>query len=293
VGAVALLVANDWLLKGSGLLPGGLTGKLSDVAGMLVAPVVLATLLALARVPPSRGRWVAVAAVGLVFAALKLDAGFAARFDGLVNAGTRALRVPLAARTATDPTDLLVLPLLVVGAPLAGRLARDAIMRRSGALLAGALACAATSPAYVRLAPHWSFADERLDGNRMWAERLDDGAVVVQLGRQSSDGSFEVGVELAAREGPLSLAAADVLLSTPGERVAARAAAGTAATTLVRPGRTELARFILWPRTRSWPKGAHGTLELVLEDGERLHPVRLDLTYDERIVRCHTSYELR
>ncbi len=33
-GALAVLVANDHALKGSGLVPGALTGKLSDFAGL-------------------------------------------------------------------------------------------------------------------------------------------------------------------------------------------------------------------------------------------------------------------
>ena len=45
VAALALLVANDHWLKGSGMLPGVVTGKLSDFAGMIVAPVLLAALL--------------------------------------------------------------------------------------------------------------------------------------------------------------------------------------------------------------------------------------------------------
>ena len=48
--ALALLALNDHMLKGSGLLPGALTGKLSDVAGMVAAPVLAAAL-----------RWVVVA----------------------------------------------------------------------------------------------------------------------------------------------------------------------------------------------------------------------------------------
>src|SRR5690606_7865931 len=45
IGALLLLVANDHWLKGSGMVPGVLTGKLSDFAGMLVAPTLLAALL--------------------------------------------------------------------------------------------------------------------------------------------------------------------------------------------------------------------------------------------------------
>jgi hypothetical protein len=43
--ALALLIINDNLLKGHGVVPGWLTGKLSDFAFLVVAPVVFAALL--------------------------------------------------------------------------------------------------------------------------------------------------------------------------------------------------------------------------------------------------------
>ena len=43
--ALLTLAINDHVLKGGGLLPGWLTGKLSDFAGLVVLPVVLAVLL--------------------------------------------------------------------------------------------------------------------------------------------------------------------------------------------------------------------------------------------------------
>src|SRR5687768_324616 len=44
VGSIALMLANDHFLKGSGLLPGLVTGKLSDLAFLFFAPIVLAAL---------------------------------------------------------------------------------------------------------------------------------------------------------------------------------------------------------------------------------------------------------
>ena len=44
VGSIALMAANDHFLKGSGLLPGLVTGKLSDFAFLFFAPIVLAAL---------------------------------------------------------------------------------------------------------------------------------------------------------------------------------------------------------------------------------------------------------
>ena len=79
LGALAVLVLNDHVLKGADLLPGLVTGKLSDLAGLVVAPVLLAVLL---RVRTERGLLRATIATGLVFAALQLSAGFAAGWDG-------------------------------------------------------------------------------------------------------------------------------------------------------------------------------------------------------------------
>src|ERR1700679_4140779 len=73
--AVALLAVNDHLLKGSGWLPGWLTGKLSDFAGLFFFPVLLTVIAE--RWPASRWtgrRFVAALAVGttaLVFALIK------------------------------------------------------------------------------------------------------------------------------------------------------------------------------------------------------------------------------
>jgi hypothetical protein len=286
--ALALLLVNDWLLKGSGVLPGWLTGKLSDVSGMVVAPVVLAALLALARVPPASARLVAVTAVGFLFAALKLDAAFAASYDAALNAGTHALRIPLSARTAHDPTDLVALTLLPAGGALAGRLAPDPVLRRSGALFLGLLACAATSPAPLRYPAHWDLADPGLDG--MWGARVDGGAIVVQVGRHSSDGAFEIAVELAAREAGLSLDAKDVALDLPGERAIAAAPDGAPPLLRAAPGEDRRGFLVLRPKRATWPTGTAGTLELGLDDGGRRHPIRFHLTFEERTMHWrHTD----
>ncbi|MFO0591141.1 MAG: hypothetical protein U0441_26585 [Polyangiaceae bacterium] len=98
--ALVTLVVNDHWLKGARILPGVVTGKLSDFAGLVVAPVLLATLLG-ARTNARRA-----AAFGLVaapFAAIKLSAGAA---QLLVSAaGLAGLRL----RIWTDPTDLAAL----------------------------------------------------------------------------------------------------------------------------------------------------------------------------------------
>lgn len=105
VGALALLVANDHWLKGSGLLPGVLTGKLSDFAGMMVAPVLLATLLGVR----SRGALLAChVAVAAVFTGIQLSTGFAAQWSGLMGMFGHPWTI------TCDPTDLIALPFLLL-----------------------------------------------------------------------------------------------------------------------------------------------------------------------------------
>jgi hypothetical protein len=103
LGAVALLVANDHWLKGADLIPGVLTGKISDFAGMLVAPVLLATLL---RVRSRRGLLACHVAVLAVFAGIQLSTGFAALWSSAMG----LLGHPWA--ITCDPTDLIALPFL-------------------------------------------------------------------------------------------------------------------------------------------------------------------------------------
>jgi hypothetical protein len=143
--ALAVLVLNDHLLKYAGLLPGWLTGKLSDVAGLIVAPV-LAARLARARTPGTRA--LAFAAVVIPFCAIKLSPVAA---DGVVAA---IGRVGIRWRLWCDATDLVALAIL----PLAWRVARawqttwrahSPSHRTRGALpvILGAVACLATSKA--------------------------------------------------------------------------------------------------------------------------------------------------
>ncbi len=139
--ALALLVVNDHLLKGAELLPVAVTGKLSDFAGLLVAPVVVcAALLVRSRA--------AIAAVHLlvaaVFAGINVSPAFAAAFEGLM-AWTL---IPWS--IYVDPSDLVALPMLWVSwamlVPAMERRATSPVFVRSLALGVGALACMATSP---------------------------------------------------------------------------------------------------------------------------------------------------
>ncbi|MBL9036956.1 MAG: hypothetical protein JNG84_00445, partial [Archangium sp.] len=74
--AVALLAINDHLLKGSGLVPALVTGKLSDFAGLFFFPLFLAGLVSWLWAPPARLERALVAGCAVLtvfaFAAIKL-----------------------------------------------------------------------------------------------------------------------------------------------------------------------------------------------------------------------------
>jgi hypothetical protein len=127
LAAVLLLVVNDWLLKPR--WSGAVTGKLSDVAGLVFAPVVLSSLIGLllivARRPDpylTHRRLVAcITATGVVFAATKLSADVAHLVAG-------ALSFVRPAHVVADPTDLLALPALAI----TYWIGRDELRRLSG-----------------------------------------------------------------------------------------------------------------------------------------------------------------
>jgi hypothetical protein len=136
--ALVVLAVNDHVLKGAGILPGWLTGKLSDFAFLIVAPVLAAVALPCAI---RHRRALALVAVGGLFAAAKLSRAVS---DELVATLRHA---GLVWRLWPDPTDLMALVVL----PIAGRVLRAPphrlarlLPQRAGVLL-GALACAATS----------------------------------------------------------------------------------------------------------------------------------------------------
>lgn len=131
LAAVATLALNDHVFKGAGWLPAVVTGKLSDVAGLLAAPALLAVL---GRVRSERGLLLAHAATGAVFAAIKLSAAASGWFVAALAAAG------LTWRNWVDPTDLLALPALLASWFLlrpAMRQARAAGWAERGAVVLG------------------------------------------------------------------------------------------------------------------------------------------------------------
>ena len=144
--AVALLLVNDHLLKTAA--PGPLTGKLSDLAGLIVLPLVVLAGLEVAAValhrstrPGARTALVVVVAVGVGFAATKLTFIGADAYRlglGVLQWPLRALGAAAAGGAVggrravsfvADPTDIVVVPILLV--PLALALARGSPGRRT------------------------------------------------------------------------------------------------------------------------------------------------------------------
>ena len=124
--SLLVLLLNDHLLKGAHLLSPAVTGKLSDFAGMLVAPALLAVLVR-ARRPKA---FVACHfAVGCVFTLLELSDRAAAAFCEI------AAAFGLAYQVVADPTDLVALPMLALSVwlfhPLRPRDALPTLWRRA------------------------------------------------------------------------------------------------------------------------------------------------------------------
>jgi hypothetical protein len=107
LAAVAVLALNDHVLKGSGVLPSWLTGKLSDVAGLFFFPILLVVL---ARgLLAASGRRASCSPALPASAALATGVGFTlVKLWPEANAVVGALWGPM----VLDATDLLALPAL-------------------------------------------------------------------------------------------------------------------------------------------------------------------------------------
>ncbi|MBD3927027.1 hypothetical protein IEZ26_20570 [Nocardioides cavernae] len=113
--ALVVLVLNDHVLKQA--WPGWVTGKLSDVAGLVVAPLLLGALLTLLRVP--RAVPAALAATGVGFVFCKTSAVGAAATSAVWSLfGTPTI-------IRADVTDLVALPAICAAWAIHRRTARS------------------------------------------------------------------------------------------------------------------------------------------------------------------------
>jgi hypothetical protein len=131
LGAIVLLAVNDQLLKAAS--PGPVTGVLSDIAGLIVAPVALQAVWETGQWVV--GRWRGPSALVLGVAAVIVGVGFAALqvwppATDLYRVGLGALQWPVAALLAAlsgaptpglapvvavaDAGDLIALPVMAV-----------------------------------------------------------------------------------------------------------------------------------------------------------------------------------
>lgn len=144
IACLVLLATNDHVLKGAGVLPGWLTGKASDFAGLFVAPALLALI---ARARSKRAVALAHLAVAIGFAVVKTW-----------SPATRACEAALGvlapgSRMWTDPTDLVALPMVALSwivlaprmAPPASAPLRATALAERALAAFGAVACFATS----------------------------------------------------------------------------------------------------------------------------------------------------
>jgi hypothetical protein len=146
LGSLALLVLNDQLLKAAA--PGWWTGKLSDVAGLVLFPVFLVAAWELLQVarrrpwhPSDRVAAVAAGATAAVFTLVELlPAGDAAyeRALGLLQWPARVLVATVAGEdlpavvpvvATADATDLLALPAVLVALALLRHRSRTTELR--------------------------------------------------------------------------------------------------------------------------------------------------------------------
>jgi len=128
LAAVALLILNDHVLKMR--WPGWVTGKLSDVAGLVFFPLLLDALVArlpfTRSLPPERRVGACVIATAVVFAAVKTWAPATEAYQvglGLLQWPFQIIGARLRGEAPSgphwvslvrDPTDLAALPFLVV-----------------------------------------------------------------------------------------------------------------------------------------------------------------------------------
>ncbi len=180
LGALAALATNDHFLKGSGLLPAAVTGKLSDFAGLLVAPVLLAALLS-ARSRPAFAACHIV--VGGVFSAIQLSHGAANTWSALMG----LVGVPWA--ITSDPTDLIALSVLPISYRVFAEAARHPTRRTVRRALewtsatVGLAFCVATSPAHPPF--------DRIYDGRVFLYNETDRALTIQVQRLREDLSVD------------------------------------------------------------------------------------------------------
>lgn len=136
IAAAVTLLLNDHVLKDA--FPGFVTGKLSDVAGLVFFPLLLAELTALLlRRNPARLLPAAAALTALVFTLVKITPAGAAAYAWALGAAQWMVALALTGHAdlrpvvvVMDQTDLLAVPAVLVDLAIAGRPRRSAFPSR-------------------------------------------------------------------------------------------------------------------------------------------------------------------
>lgn len=227
----AVLVANDQWLKGAGVLPGWLTGKLSDVLGLVVAPVLLAVTLRVRN----RSRFGAMfLATAVVFTAIKTSTHASALYEHLLSF--------VSAKNVVDLTDLVALVGIVPAYRVLARAAERPVEARTGQrarVLAVAFAvpfCLATSAPDVPPCAEGTYGSRCARGFRapIWVGNEGSVDVVVHV-RTALLGAAECGEALSCR--PEAFGPEEAITLRPLQKVPL-ATADPCAAALVRLGGT-------------------------------------------------------
>ncbi|MCB9703650.1 MAG: hypothetical protein H6711_17275 [Myxococcales bacterium] len=219
IASLAALGINDHLLKGAGVLPDLLTGKLSDFAGMMVAPALLA---ALTRTSSRRGLFLCHLAVGAVFAAINLSHEAASIWSGLMG------MVAFPWKITVDPTDLVALPALALSWRVLAPSMSKPVPRGSLRALEGSLACAGVCLSVATSPPEEDWTDDDWWSNPVsadvYVQNVTNEDVVVRLRRPHADAEldcFEVAVDPGRYLSEAVFGEAEAWTLAPGNMVAA------------------------------------------------------------------------
>jgi hypothetical protein len=149
VAAVLVMAVNDHLLKGAGIIPASITGKLSDFAFLFFVPIVVAFVF---RVRSHGPLVVIYVSIAILFSAVNLSGWFSQLVEHIFGLAM----IPM--HLWPDATDLLALMIMPLSIWFVHR--RRATSRiELGGLLRCAIAvvcfiaCAATSPHSYRIIP--------------------------------------------------------------------------------------------------------------------------------------------
>jgi hypothetical protein len=250
---------------------------------------LLALLLRGLRLDGRAASRVACSLIGAGFCVLKLSPAVAAGYDAALTRAAAAIGLAITVQTRVDPTDLMALAVLPVALVIGVRMRPARGLLGRGLLAFASLCCLGTSPSHWRTAPHWGFATPVSD--RMVVPFC-GGMLDVRFGRVSAEGSFELAVGAYAQAEPLAVELSQIRAWLAGDRVTATLDGGVEPALVVPPQGAASARVYFRLRGFEVPadsdyeeaQKAHGVLAVPVRIGERHHVVRLQLSFEPRLL---------